>query len=253
MRILARTLAFAALCGAVQAAPPKDRVPIVIELFTSEGCSSCPPADDLLASLSNHQIRGAEIIVLSEHVDYWDHAGWRDPFSSNVFSSRQQGYGDKFRLASVYTPQMVVDGIAQFNGSDSEEARQAIRGAAQQAKVPVSLIRSGSADDLKTVVTVRVEGLADVRAEQAEVILAITESGLTSQVLRGENSGRLLRHTGVVRSLNRVAAIEARKGAYVADLQVNLARQWKRENLRAVILVQDRKSRRIVGAASCPL
>src|SRR4051812_14249507 len=117
-----------------------SRVPVVVELFTSEGCSDCPPADALLRKLEEKQpVPNAEIIVLSEHVDYWDHIGWRDRFSSKTFTERQQKYGDRFKLDSVYTPQMVVDGRTELNGADERRALQAITDAAKAGKTEVTV------------------------------------------------------------------------------------------------------------------
>src|SRR5213594_3831029 len=100
-----------------------ERGPVLVELFTSEGCSSCPPADALLARLEKSQpVAEAEIIVLSEHVDYWNRLGWRDPFSSVEFTLRQQRYTEGFRRDGAYTPQMVVDGRVEFVGSDERQA-----------------------------------------------------------------------------------------------------------------------------------
>ncbi len=244
LRILALAAALSTAAGAAD-----TRIPIVVELFTSEGCSSCPPADALLQEITARMPAGVEIIPLSEHVDYWDHLGWRDPFSSSLFSARQQAYGDYFKSNNIYTPQMIVDGLQQFLGSDSEQARKAVRFAARQPKATVSVRLAGT----KGRINVHVDELAEAKVDRADVFLVVTESGLANSVQTGENAGHRLTHTGVVRSLVKIVEIEAKQGAYVADLQVNLQPSWRRENLHAVILVQDRKTRRIAGAASCNL
>src|SRR6201981_2697680 len=121
---------------------PNDsaRTPVLVELFTSEGCSDCPPADALLERLDRSQpVRGVDLIVLSEHVDYWNDIRWRDLYSSHEYSQRQGAYAGRFGIGSVYTPQMVVDGHFEFVGSDERGAIEAIEGAAKTAKIPVSI------------------------------------------------------------------------------------------------------------------
>src|SRR3989442_220758 len=117
-----------------------NRIPILVELFTSEGCSSCPPADELLTRLDQTQpIPGAEVIALSEHVDYWNHLGWTDPYSSATFSARQNDYARVLDTDEIYTPQMIVDGRVQFVGNNSNRARDAIAAAAREPKAAVTL------------------------------------------------------------------------------------------------------------------
>jgi len=246
MNLPARAFMFCLLLGAPATSASKPVV--IVELFTSEGCSSCPPADLLLAELSGREVSGADVVVLSEHVDYWNHLGWRDPFSSPVFSARQQAYGELFKLQTVFTPQIIVDGLSSLDAASDREVRRMIAYAAEQPKAAVSIERK---EDGR--VSVKVNGLGDVKVERADVFLALTESGISSSVAHGENAGRTLRHTGVVRSLTRLVEIEAKRGAYVADLQLKVENNWKRHNTRAVIFVQDQKTRRIIGAAACSL
>src|SRR5260370_42452897 len=115
-------------------------VPVLLELFTSEGCSSCPPADRLLEILDQKQpVAGADLIVLSEHVDYWDRLGWQDPFSSSEYTARQQEYTNKFNLDAVYTPQLVVDGRFGLLASNGREASSAIQKAIRERKIPIAI------------------------------------------------------------------------------------------------------------------
>src|SRR5271168_4403948 len=130
--------AAALVCGASDNGTA--RVPVLVELFTSEGCSDCPPADRLLEILDQRQpVAGADLIVLSEHVDYWDRLGWKDPFSSPQYTARQQNYTNKYNLDGVYTPQLVVDGRYAFVGSNGREASSAIQKAIREKKIPIEI------------------------------------------------------------------------------------------------------------------
>lgn len=231
------------------------RVPVVVELFTSEGCSSCPPADALLARMDETQpVEGAEVIALAQHVDYWNYLGWSDPFSSHEFSERQGAYSQAFGQDGVYTPQMVVDGRAEFPGSNSGTAFKEIERAAREPKAEVLLTRADAQAnaDAPVRLSLRVEKLPKLSdGDAAEVLLAITEGGLSSDVSRGENTGRKLKHVGVVRRLTKLGEFSA--GAFSADTDVTFDKGWRRENLRAVVFIQERASRRVVGASSVKL
>lgn len=239
---------------AAKAQRPGDgpRTPVIVELFTSEGCSSCPPADALLARLEKTQpVPGAEIIALKEHVDYWNHLGWRDPYSSALFSARQNAYAQALGNTEVYTPQMVVDGGAELLGSDESLARQAIARAARAPKAGVYLewaAASGKAIPLR----VRIEQLGEMAPrDTAEAYLAITEGNLHSDIARGENAGRRLDHFGVVRELKQLGRANPQAAtAFAAEPVVRIAPEWKREHLRVVVFVQEARSRHVLAAAS---
>src|SRR5882724_3163468 len=180
------------------------RVPVLLELFTSEGCSSCPPADMLLEMLDQKQpIEGAELIVLSEHVDYWDRLGWKDPFSSAQYTARQQDYTNKFNLDGVYTPQLVVDGRFGFVGSNAREASAAIQKAIREQKTALTIsnvARNGNQ------ISAHIELPAVPqygKGTKALLYVAIADNRAESQVARGENAGRNLAHVSVTRVLQQ--------------------------------------------------
>jgi len=243
-RSFAAALALPSVWAAIAAAQP--RTPVLVELFTSEACSSCPPADAVLARLEREQpIPGAEVIALSEHVDYWNETGWRDRFSSPLFSTRQQDYGQALRQADIYTPQIVVNGREQVLGSDENAVRRAIRAAAQGAAAVVGLRMSGW-----DTASFQVRGVPQ-GVRSAEILLAITESGIESWISGGENNGRRLRHSAIVRSLTSLGKLDTKKaGASSADARLNLRPEWNRQNLKLVLFVQDRSNRRILGSSA---
>ena len=195
--------------------------------------------------------------LLSEHVDYWNRLGWVDPFASTRFTGRQRAYAARFREASVYTPQMVVDGRVGFVGSDREQALRAIAEAARQPKAKVVLAlgadhRGPSGNQVQ--ISVFLEGHPGPRvAAPAEVFLAITESGLHAQVLRGENAGRRLEHTGVVRKLIELGHTEAKTGGFTAMPEVLLEPDWNREHLRVIVFVQVAGCGPVLGSAALSL
>jgi hypothetical protein len=226
------------------AATPTDKQPIVVELFTSEGCSSCPPADGVLRQLVHDQpVPGAEVLGLELHVDYWNYLGWVDPFSSEAFTARQRAYADALGQRGVYTPQLVVDGTKQCVGSDAATARALIAADAREPKATVRVSKSGDK------VSIAVSDLP-AKAEPADVWLAITEADLVTAVPRGENSGARLAHGPVVRVLRRVGTMATRDPLEIRDIAVDLKPEWRRDHLRAVAFVQPRASLRILGAAA---
>lgn len=221
-------------------APAPAETPVLVELFTSEGCSSCPPADRLLARLaSGPAVPGALVVALSLHVDYWNRLGWEDPFSSHAFTERQGAYATRFGSSGrIYTPQMVVDGRTEFVGSDERAARRAIEAAAREPRAFVRAVPAGA-----RAVRVTVAGAAS----GADVFLAVVEDGLSSDVTRGENAGKRLPHASVARALAAVGRVDAR-GRFDAEVPVAPGPGAR----RAFAFAQERGTGRVLGV-SAPL
>lgn len=225
------------------------RTPLLVELFTSEGCSSCPPADRFLQTLDGQPIHGVEMIVLSEHVDYWNHIGWKDPYSASFYSQRQSAYAKRFGLDSVYTPQMVVDGTSEFVGSNSDLADKTFRKAMSVPKLPVHL-SSVSADASNTLHAHLEIGALDapLGSREADVYVAVALNRAESQVSAGENSGHRLAHVSVVKSLTKVGALK--QGQVLAqDVQLKLGPGSDSSGLRLIAFVQEPRQGRVLGAA----
>ena len=246
------TLALLIASGGLHAAPP---TPVLIELFTSEGCSDCPPADTLLEKLiATQPIAGAEIIGLGQHVDYWDRLGWKDRFSSAALTNRQQVYRTRFGTDSIYTPQMVVDGRAEFVGSDAGAARRALERTLAAPHGAITLTIDGSGADVALHVAVAVSDLPPVaRGDRADIMVAVTESGLTTDVKRGENHGKVLKHAAVVRYLATIGQVAADGSSGSARADIALAADWQRDRLAVVAFAQEAHGRTILASASLPL
>ena len=242
-------LSTAVWLGSKPARAANDRVPVLVELFTSEGCSSCPPADRFLEKLDRQPLSGAEIIVLSEHVDYWNHIGWRDPYSSHLYSDRQSEYASRFGLDGVYTPQMVVDGSTEFVGSNTDLADKAFAQALNTPKIAVRL----SSVSLGTARTLRARVEADalppsVTQSEAEVYVVLALNHAESHVFGGENGGRTLSHVAVVRRLVKVGPLKHNEG-FSENLELKLESGLDTHNLRLIAFVQEPKQGKVLGAA----
>jgi hypothetical protein len=228
------------------------RQPVVVELFTSEGCSSCPPADALLRKLEAQQpVAGAEIIALEAHVDYWNHDGWVDPYSSPEWTQRQEAYASRFKN-DAYTPEAVVDGRSQFVGNDAQRARTEIEEAARNAKTDVTIAAAAAPANGSRRFNLSVGKLiGSSDGDKAEVWLAITEDGLHSAVSHGENAGRVLQHIATLRSLQKLGRADASGAAsFTANPLVKFDSRWNIDNLRLTVFVQRKNSLEILGAAS---
>jgi len=204
------------------------RAPVLVELFTSEGCSSCPPADRHLQQLDSHAI------VLSEHVDYWNQLGWKDKFSSPEFTQRQETYAREFGLDGPYTPQMVVDGGAQFTGGDARRAAVEIEKAANRAKATIVLERTDNG------ARVAIESVP----HEADVWLAVADDSDTTRVAAGENKGRTLAHVAVVRSLRKIGYVK-RGGTFSRQVDLPAGPGGR----RIIVFLQEAGQAHVWGAA----
>lgn len=248
MKLVVSILILNSLCGlaVAAAAPPTAPIPVLVELFTSEGCSSCPPADKLLQELDSKQpFPGVQLIVLSEHVTYWNSDGWKDPFSAQDITDRQNAYGKQFKLASVYTPQMVVDGESQFTGSDSQALRESVEKARAEPTIPLKISATiDSPGKLKSHV--------EASGESGAVYLVLALNHAESQVLRGENGGHRLSHVAVVQSFEQIGNLKKGK-IFSKDIDIKIPHGVDPTNLRVVAFIQQTSSiynpGKVIGAA----
>ena len=227
-----------------ESAPPPP-VPVVVELFTSEGCENCFQADEMLRGLTASQsVPGVEVIALEEHVSSWVWYGWRDPFSSPQFTNRQRDYSRKFQRDDIPTPQVVVGGSADLVGADTARTREEILRAAKGPRANVEvLVQSGS------VAVVKAGGLPP-GAGDADVMMAITENNVETVVGESAANHRTLQHAAVVRNLAVLGRLETPHAEATYSVHLRFKQLWKRQDLRLVVFIQDRVTRRIWAATT---
>jgi hypothetical protein len=235
---------------AAQSALPTQHpgaAPVLVELFTSEGCSSCPPADALLARLQHDQVvPAANVIALEEHVDYWDSLGWRDRFSFAAVTARQSSYTRRLRLDDNYTPQMIVNGTDQFVGDDLSHALRAISQAARTPTLAITLSQLAVQDG-------RITGIVSITSPPppgSDIVAAVVQAAASSQVQRGENGGRTLHHVSVLRTLQSIGGAGLRDSSL--HLSLDLPKDTAPDNLRVVVFVQRDGPGAVLGAVSSP-
>ncbi|HYU34591.1 MAG TPA: DUF1223 domain-containing protein [Thermoanaerobaculia bacterium] len=251
--ILAGLSVLAALSRSGSAAPQAaaNGGPIVLELFTSQGCSSCPPADRLLTRLSQDSALAGRVIPLSFHVDYWDYIGWQDPFDSPRWSERQRAYAQAFRSNRIYTPQLVINGKTECVGSQELVVRQQIASALAAppaGRVTLDASPDGAGDRLRVRVGAEMQAAA---GGDLDLWVAVWETGLATRVGAGENASKTLRNDYVVRRLEKAFTLAGKAGAREStEMVLGLDKRWKRENLGVAAFLQDPATRVIYGAAS---
>jgi len=227
----------------------KNANPILVELFTSEGCSSCPPADEFVQKLDTLQpVAGAQLIVLSEHVDYWDHDGWKDPNSSHALTDRQSEYVRMLGLSTPYTPQIIVDGSKEVKIGDRQGIEKVFQQAVASPKVPIHIsgvnLDSGNPDVLRA----HLDAESTPLKRSVDVYVAIALDHVESQVLRGENGGRHLTHVAVVQQIAKVGKL-GKTGGFAEDVQLKIKPAIPIDNLRVVAFAQESGPGKLVGAS----
>ncbi|MBV8543526.1 MAG: DUF1223 domain-containing protein, partial [Acidobacteria bacterium] len=231
--VIAAVAILAALTLTMHGAPPKlGPAPVVVELFTSQGCSSCPPADALIHDIANDPAMRGRVIPLAFHVDYWDSLGWRDPFSSSEWTQRQARYARTMRLSSAYTPQAVVNGTREFVGSNRAAMSAALEKESTEKRGEITLTAHREGNVLLATIHTAVPANDDL-------VLAIVEDGVITKVEHGENAGRTLTNDAIVRKLIRVTP---------GETTVALDPAW--HNVTATAFVQDRATLAIGAAAT---
>ncbi len=213
---------------------------VLLELYTSEGCPTCPPADALLARLEREQpVTDTEIVTLALHVDYWNSVVWKDVYSSPLFSRRQQIYSQALKINQSYTPQMIVDGRAEFTGNNLAKARKAILDAAKTNKARIEITPRAA--------TCKIEITGIPAHETATVFLAITEDNLASNRKSKRKSNERVEHVSVVRELNSLGMLAAAQTNLEIETALQIQPAWKKENLKLVVFVQENASRKVLG------
>jgi len=220
---------------------------VLVELFTSEGCSSCPPADAMLRQLDNlAPVNSVGIVVLGEHVDYWEGQGWHDRFSSHQYTERQTEYARRFKLDSPFTPQMVVDGAQQLVGNNTPALQAALNSAASGNKATLRI--SAERKDQKHLALSVDAGPLPAGSKHADLYVAVADNSAQTQVGGGENSGRKLYHVAVARSLRKCGNVSATGGQL--QFTVPLEKGFELEKQRVVVFLQEPDTGHVLGAAA---
>ncbi len=236
-------------CGHARAADgptAEHRTPILMELFTSEGCSSCPPIDTWAARLDQYQpVARGQLILLSEHVDYWDHDGWKDPYSSGPLTERQDEYARMLGLSQVYTPQVIVDGDIELHPWKTDEVKASLDKAAEAPMVAMRIEGAMLAGDE---LTGKVEADGGAEKRGGDIFVAVALEKTETDVLGGENNGKKLTHVAVVKDLVKVGKLSKGKN-FDGAFRVKLWPGANAGNMRVVAFVQESGPGKVLGAA----
>jgi hypothetical protein len=224
---------------------------VLVELFTSEGCSDCPPADTLLRQIDGKRTSAGQLIVgISEHVTYWDRLGWKDPFSSELFTHRQEEYGQRFGLDSVYTPQIVVNGREQLVGSDGRSLADAFAKEGRHSQID---LRLQSAQFVADHLEFRYSANGLPAGDKVHLFAVVVDDMDQSNVTRGENSGRNLTHAAVARAFFPLGTLLATPGRSISvPLPSSMQADFSRRH-RLIVFAQQFGGGAVLGVDTCPI
>lgn len=193
----------------------------VVELFTSEGCSSCPPADALMERIQK-EAKDKNVYFLAFHVDYWDHLNWRDRFSSVEYTSRQQQYANWMNRSIIYTPQFIINGTSEFGGDNARMLYSLVSDALQKKPAAAMTLRAFSNDN-----TILIDYQINEISENTSLLVALVQKEATTKVKRGENGGRLLHHIQIVRQANSILLNEKEGSMAIAKPENFNTKDWE--------------------------
>jgi hypothetical protein len=251
MRAIVVSLIVACVAGVgiSQSTDSADRkTPILVELFTSEGCSSCPPRDLWLQQMDALQpVSGAQIIVLSEHVDYFNGEGWKDPYSLPIWTDRQSSYARSLRLNSTYTPQVIVNGKNVLLFSEPQQVEQVLVEASSAPHITMNISALSVETRVPPLLRIHIDVSGEHVVRNADIFAAVALDHAESQVARGENGGKHLTHVAVAQQILKVGKVAQGK-VFSKDLQIKLRSAIDPQNLRLVVFVQEPDYGRVIGA-----
>lgn len=228
----------------------RSATPVLIELFTSEGCSSCPPADAWLQRIDASQpLPGVEVIVLSEHVTCWNHDGWKDPYSQELYTERQSNYVRALGLSTPYTPQVIVNGTSELRLNEPEQMKQVLLAASSAPRIPASITTLSVTRSGPPILRAHIEVDGGLLRRNADIVAVVALDHAKTQVAHGENGGKLLTHVAVAQELVKIGKLEKKK-TLSQDIEIKLPLNTDSQNLRLIVFVQEPGSGSVLGATS---
>ncbi|MBI2425306.1 MAG: DUF1223 domain-containing protein [Candidatus Hydrogenedentes bacterium] len=238
-------------CLALFPVAVKAAQPVLLELFTSQGCSSCPPAEEVLNGLLANPDPANPIIALAFHVDYWDRLGWKDRYASPGATARQYRYAESFKSDRVYTPQLILNGTVEFLGSNRDRADRALKAAQSTPRATIELQMGAPENPSARIAISKLQALKP--ADAIHLYCALTEDHRKDHIERGENAGRTLHQMAVVRHLQDLGPLPPGEDEFTTTLPLTLDPEWNVDRLNLVVFLQSNGIGPILGLTAKPI